>query len=283
MFLGSICFRFTRHFNYFVRPEPLYYSCYVLLRGTCSFISRSICSSAKGDESRARSIKSTNIGSPTGNRKVDSRPGNCDVIVLMETGMGGGGTSNDDVTSRGSSGWRHRRRSVHPVRARALHLECICAMTSLRHHFLLAAADVYLVLSRQFVIQKYHVAKWNCCFLFRIFLLAKYYAKKRDQWILFYFVPLFPTSWNSMLLPLSRSCQDWKIFITRAYTYGVIRGLKHFFTILRNEILICNKFRFLYIGMIDLQVNLKRIIRFVHFYDCYSLLYVLYLILQPSF
>lgn len=204
MFLGSICFRFTRHFNYFVRPEPLYYSCYVLLRGTCSFISRSICSGAKGDESRARSIKSANIGSPTGNRKVDSRPGNCDVIVLMETGMGGGGTSNDDVTSRGSSGWRHRRRSVHPARARALHLECICAMTSLRHHFLLAAADVYLVLSRQFVIQKYHVPKWNCCFPLEFFSLQNITRRKGINEFYFTSFRYFQLrEIRSMLLPLS--------------------------------------------------------------------------------
>lgn len=69
----------------------------------------------------------------------------------------------------------------------ALHLECICAMTSL-HHFLLAAADVYLVLSaiRYSKISRNETLFSN--FPLEFFSCVKYYAKKRIGE--FYFVHL---------------------------------------------------------------------------------------------
>lgn len=108
----------------------------------------------------------------------------------------------------------------------ALHLECICAMTSL-HHFLLAAADVYLVLSA-IRYSKISRSQWNVVFQlsFRIFLLVKYYAKKRIEE--FYFV--YFVSRNSLniitIITFMRRYAMGKIFITRVY--DDIQGLKHF-------------------------------------------------------
>lgn len=142
----------------------------------------------------------------------------------METGMGG--RMNDDVTSRGSSGWRHRR-SVHPAR-------CIWSASVQWRHCIIffSLPQMFTSFFRQFDIQKYH--QWNVVFQlsFPIFLLVKCYAKKRGSMNFISFVLVISNflKFVKYYYLLSHLCEDiyamGKIFITRVY--GDIQGLKHF-------------------------------------------------------
>lgn len=172
--------------------------------------------------------------------KVDSRPGNCDVIVLMETGMGGERWRH---SSRGSSGWRHRR-SVHPAR-------CIWSASVQWRHCIIffSLPQMFTSFFRQFDIQKYHVPNetlFSTTFLSN-FSPCKILCKEKDRRILFRFTKFVKYYYYYHIY--AKICDGKNIHNTCIRWYS---GIKTFFTILRNEILICNKFRFLYLRMIDL-------------------------------